>query len=359
MKHITRDILFTVLVSITTLSLLGMMYKSRRIARRQPVVSAPAFIHLVPTDEQSMQELDLCPLFVKQEEFAIDPTLSEEMRSEGASEQDIEKQLAALRPVEGLKYHIFNEDSAEFEEYIAPIDSPCVVSLGTFDNWDRSLIQYKSLDQFELALKTSLSPALCAGHALNNARFIKQYAQSGEVKYLKYLHDLEQSGNFLLDLTISDWVNVDVVKENIVKMKTKLGIDVSDISAVSSVGLFDTDLKNKPGFALVSVDEYDYVQGVKKQIIEGLQKESYVHVLIIGNEEFAHEHGHYFAFAIIKSNNTIQYVVLDTMPNVYHLQDGSHEKNRLMFVIDNIEQGDSLIYLANMREALLRQMGVL
>jgi hypothetical protein len=362
MKHITRDVLFMAFVSITTLSLLGMMYKSARVTRRQPVVAAPS-IHLVPTDMQSMQDLDLCPLFVKPEEFTIDPELLEIMmtdfRAQEISKEDAEKQLAALRPAEGLKYHVFNEEAAEFEEHLAATNSPCVVSLGMSGEWDRSLIQYKSLDQFELAQKTSLSPALCAGHALNNARFIKQYAQSGEVKYLKYLHDLERSGNFLLDLTISDWVNVEVVKENIVKMGTKLDIDISNISAVSSVGLFDSGLESKPGFVLVNADEYGYVQDVKKHISNGLLQKNYVHVLIVGNEEFAHEHGHYFAFAIIKSENIIQYVVLDTMPNIYHLQEGSHEKNRLMYIINNIEQGDSSIYLANLREALLRQIGVL
>jgi len=359
MKKMIRDVLIVSAILVMTVSLFGMYLAPGWKARGRLFVEKP--IHLVPTDEQSLNELDLCPLFVEQQEFAIDPELLAEMkndfRAEGISPDDIEKQLAALRPVQGLKYHMFNEERLEFEEKIAPIDSPCVVSLGIFNAWNRSLIQFKSLDQFELSQKTSLSPALCAGHALNNARFIKSYAKTGEIKYLIYLHDLERSGNFLLDLGMNDWVNVEIVKKNIEKMKEHLAIDVLNISAVSCVSLFDSNFIKKPGFALVNPDEFNYVQELKQRIMNGLRRQNYVHVLIVGNEEFAQEHGHYFAFAIIKSGNTVQYVVLDTMPNVYHLQEGSHEKDRLMFIIQNIEQGESDIRLANIREAILRQRG--
>ncbi len=75
--------------------------------------------------------------------------------------------------------------------------------------------------------------------------------------------------------------------------------------------------------------------------------------MIIGNEEAVEALGHYFCFAIIKVGNEIQYVVLDTVPSAYHLQEGSHERDRLMFVIDNIEKGISSINVTNLRVRLI------
>jgi len=48
--------------------------------------------------------------------------------------------------------------------------------------------------------------------------------------------------------------------------------------------------------------------------------------------------------------------VLDTAPRAYHLQAGSHERDRLMFVIQNIEQGNSLINVANIRIKRLQML---
>ena len=311
--------------------------------------------HLVPADKRSMQELGLCPLFTQQEGFQLDPGVAQEMRrdlrSQGLSEADIKQQLAGLTAAPGPKYHIFRSDkkNAWFDEKDIAIDAPCVESLGVYGAWNRALLQLKSLNQFELAEKTTLSPALCAGHALNNGCLIRDYAETGEVKYLKFLGDINSATNFLLDLTIDDWINVEVVKENLKKMSIKFNIDISNISAVSTVALFDSNLDKTPGFAVFNPQEFKYVQDLKRRLRNGLQEDNFVHVIIVGNEEVAESHGHYFAFAIIKALDNIQYVVLDTLPNVYHLQKGSHERNRLMFLIENIEQGNSTTPLNNLR----------
>ncbi len=311
--------------------------------------------HLVPTDKVSMQELGLCPLFTQQEGFQMDPIIVQEMmrdlRSQGLSEADIKQQLAGLTKVPGPKYHVFKSDqkNAWLEEKEISIDAPCVESLGNYGEWNRILLQLKSLNQFELAEKTTLSPALCAGHALNNACLIRDYAETGEIKYLKYLGDINSATNFLLDLTIDDWINVETVKDNLKKMGIEFNIDVSNISAISTVDLFNSNLDKTPDFAVFNPEEFAYVQNLKQRLRNGLKENNFVHVIIIGNEEVAETHGHYFAFAIIKEGNNIQYVVLDTLPNVYHLQKDSHERNRLMFLIENIEQGNAVTPFHNLR----------
>ena len=297
--------------------------------------------YLVPTDADTLKMFDLCPLFVEQE-VSIAPDLLTELDAETI------KQLYASQKIESSpKYHVFKGD--RFESEPVSVDAPCVVPLGMFGNWNRTLFQLKSLDQFDLAQKTGLSPALCAGHALNNGRLIRNYALSGELKYLKDLHDIDNSASFLQDLEIDDWLNVETVKSNIAKVGKVLGVDGIDISAVSTVALFDSNLDKTAAFSVFNPEEFFYVQNVKKKIQQGLKQDNYVHVMIVGNEEAAESHGHYFCFAIIKMGNDIQYIVLDTLPGVYHLQEKSHERDRLMFVIDTIEQGNSLIKVANLR----------
>ena len=296
----------------------------------QPVRRVEMMYHLVPTDAQTLRQYDLCPLF-----------------GEG-----------------GGLYPVFNPAArtssgaivARFEYEYVNQNAPCIKSLGRFGNWNRTLIQLKSLDQFELSNVTGLDPALCAGHSLNNGRLIRDYVLTGNRQDLRDLHDLNKSANFLLDLNIGAWLNVEVVKEKIIGLRKELGIDGVDVSAVSTVSLFDSNLDKKFGFATFSQDEFTYVQKLKQNIIQGLQKDNYVHVMIIGNEETVEEAlGHYFCFVIAKVGNEVQYIVLDTSPTAYHLQAGSHALDRLMFVIQNIEQGYSLINVTNLRIKFLEE----
>lgn len=320
-------------------------------------------IHSIPMGDQSLTNLGLCPLFKKQEGYAIDSTLVAEMKSDlrrqGLSEADIEQQLVGMSSAPGPKCHVFIGNSTEtrFAEIPVKESVSCQVSLGYFEQCNRSLFQLKGIDQFELAEKTSLSPALCGGNALNNACLIRDYAETGEVKYLSHLHNLNEAANFLLNIGIGDWINVEVVKDSLAKMSKDLDIDTDNISAVSSAILFNSELGTSAEFSLYDQNEYAYVQKLKEKLRADLKKDYFTHVIIVGNEEATESHGHYFAFAIIKSRNVVQYVVIDTLPNVYHLQEGSHERNRLMYVIDNIEQGRSNIDLANIRTYMLRLHG--
>lgn len=320
-------------------------------------------IHSIPMGDQSLTNLGLCPLFKKQEGYTIDSKLVAEMKSDlrrqGLSEADIEQQLVGMSSAPGPKCHVFigSSTDASFAEVPVKESVPCKISLGYFEKCNRTLLQLKGIDQFELAEKTSLSPALCGGNALNNACLIRDYAETGEIKYLSHLHNLNEAANFLLNIGIGDWINVEVVKDSLAKMSKDLDIDTSNISAVSSAALFNSELDKTAEFALCDPNEFSYVQKLKEKLRADLKKDYFTHVIIMGNEEATESHGHYFAFAIIKAFNVIQYVVVDTLPNVYHLQEGSHERNRLMYVIDNIEQGYSNIDLANIRAYMLRLHG--
>jgi hypothetical protein len=325
--------------------------------------------HLVPTDDRSMKELGLCPLFDK-EEFSLDKdTLAEMMHAyqqQGLSKADIQQQLAGIAAETGPVCHVFKKEqilpsgeleAAGFKKQPVSYDAPCTVHVGMRGHVDCALVQLRSLDQFELSQKTGLSPALCAGHSLNNACLIRDYAETGEVKYLKYLRDMNSAVNFLLDLTIDDWLNVEIVKANLAKMGQEFDINVSNIAAVSTVELFDPTLDKTPWFALFNPEEFTYVQGLRQKIEKGLQQENFVQIIIVGNEEVAESYGHYFAVALIKVKDKLQCVVLDTLPKVYHLQEGSHEKKRLLFLLDNIIKGKSDIILSNLRRYMLEQHG--
>ena len=312
-------------------------------------------MYLVPTDAKALRQYDLCPLF-SQKQLAFnqaEQVLAKELKGQGYSEEDIAKFLGKVAP----HYSVFNEqyrlESGDiglgFENKDVGINVPCVVVLGAYGNWNRTLIQLKSLDQFELSERTGLSPALCAGHSLNNGRLIRKYAFTGQVQCLSDLHNINDSAQFLRNLKIGDWLNASVVRDNIAKLGQDLGVDGVDVSAIETISLFDSGLDKKSGFGVFDPQEFAYVQKVKKNIREGLKQDKYVHIMIVGNEETVEEAlGHYFCFAIIKKGNDIQYVVLDTIPSAYHLQAGSHERDRLMFVIDNIEKGSSLINVVNL-----------
>jgi hypothetical protein len=294
---------------------------------RQPEVR----YYLVPTDEQTLRQFGLYPLFGKN----------------------------------GGRYAMFNPDARLFSGETEPRfeykdvaqNAPCIVRLGRLGSWSRIIMQLNSLDQFALADATGLDPALCAGHSINNGRLMRDYVLTGNRQNLRDLHDIQRSANFLLDLNIGAWLNVEVVREKIAGLRQQFGVDGIDVSAVSSVSLFDANLDKKAGFAVFDQAEFEYAQKVKQNIRQGLQQDNYVHVMIIGNEETVEKDmGHYFCFVIAKAGNEIQYIVLDTSPMAYHLQARSHEMDRLLFVIQNIEQGYSAINVANIRTYRLHML---
>jgi len=279
-------------------------------------------MHVVPTAAQVLSQFGLCPLFTAPAYYFVfkeNRLLSSGERAPGFEGEDV------------------------------AMNAPCVAQLGKFGHWNRVLMQLKSLDQFELADKSGLSAAMCGGLSLNNGRLIRKYALTGDVQCLNDLHSINDSAKFLRNLNIGDWLNVEIVRNNLPKLAQELGVDGIDVSAVSTVALFDSNLDKTPAFGVFNPEEFFYVQSVKKKIQQGLKENNYLHVIIVGNEEQAEDLGHYFCFAIIKVANEIQYVVLDTIPSAYHLQPKSHQRDRLMFVIDNVEQGNSLVKVANLR----------
>lgn len=332
---------------VTAITLLG-MYHPYIMKIKSAAIIVPT--NLVPMDLRSMHELGLCPLFVKKE-ASMDPEIIEDtiqiLRYENMSEAEIKERMNEML-FPGRVYHVFNDGA--FQEKQVNVDVPCILPLGTFGDWNRTLIQLKSLDQGDLEKVTGLPDGLCAGHSLNNACTIRDYAQTGELRYLKYLNDMNASAEFLLSLGIKNWLNVQEVKENLLKMNF-INIDSSDIFAISTAVLFDSDRDKNPDFEVFfDRNEFDTVQKHKAALIKGLQRDYYAQIIIIGNEEVTQFNGHFFMLAVIKSLNEIQYVVVDTFPGgIYHLQEGSHERNRLIFLIENIEQGSSIINLPNVR----------
>ena len=306
------------------------------IKKAEPAQPGKSSTYLVPTDLTTLRQLDLYPLF----------------------------------EADGGIYFVFNPQAqlfsgkivARFEGEDVGQNAPCIVQLGQFGSWNRTLMQLKSLNQFELSAATGLAPALCAGHSLNNGRLMRAYALSGNTQDLKDLHDIQKSANFLLDHHFGEWLYARDVRNSIATLQAQLGTDGVDVSVISTVSLFDSDLDKKNEFALFDQQEFTYVQKVKQNIRAGLQKNSYIHIMVVGNEETVGGEegskglGHYFCFAIIKADNNIQYIVLDTSSRAYHLQQGSHERDRLMFIIQNIEGDKVSARVANIQVELYKKL---
>jgi hypothetical protein len=339
----------SLIAMLTTIVSFGMLIRTRK-PQSMPI----RITNLAPTDSQSMQELGLCPLFIKKE-ATMDSEIMRDtervLRQAGLSTKQIKEKLdEMLYP--GRVYHVFDETEGNFKEKQVDVNNnvPCIVPLGSFGNWNRTLIQLKTIDQGDLEKGAGLPDGLCAGHSLNNACIIRDYSNTGDVKYLKNLNDSNSAEEFLRSLGIENWLDVNQVKEKLLKMNF-IDIDSSNVFAISTAMLFDSHLNKNPEFEVFfDNNEFVAVQKHKAALKKGLQRDYYRQVIVIGNEEVTQSHGHFFAFAIIKTLNEIQYVVLDTFPGgIYHLQEGSHERNRLMFLIQNIEQGFSDINLPNVR----------
>jgi hypothetical protein len=311
------------------------------VQKPQPIHVA---MHAVPTDAQVLRKFNLCPLFTQIDMSSLtqeQQVLVKELKQQGYTQDQIAQFITqTIAP----HYSVFNEQHRKLSGEISPafenrdvsVNVPCVIQLGKYGNWNRTLMQYKTLDQFQLAEETGFSAAMCGGLSLNNGRLIRNYALTGNVQDFYKMHDIPDAANFLRKLKIGDWINAEVLRENLPRVQQELGIDGINVSVVSTVSLFDSNLYKKPGSAAFNEQEFNYVQQVKQVIRDGLKQNDYVHIMIIGNAELVEALGHYFCFAIIKKGSEIQYVVLDTIPSAYHLQPGSHERDRLMFVIENL-----------------------
>lgn len=330
-------------MSFTTMNVFGMMIS------RQADRSLTKITHLVPSDSKSMYELGLSPLFVTKEtsmDFDIVNDITNALRNEGLSEASITATINEMK-FPGRVYHIFENGIFKKQQIDHDKDVSCIVDLGVYNNCNRKLIQIKGLDQGDLETKIQFPDGLCAGHSLNNACILQRYAKTGEVKYLKDLTDMNGAAEFILKNNIKNWLDIKEAREKLSEINSNL--KDPNISIVSTVGLFDSNLDKNPVFEVCfDKNEFYLTQKNKELIQKGLQRNYFTHVIVIGDEEVKLNKGHYFTCAIIKVLNEIQYVVVDTFPGgVYHLQDGSHEKNRLMFLIQNIEQGSSTIDLPN------------
>src|SRR5579872_6510018 len=104
-NHFSRITMFMVAIS-TTITFFAMIRVKYPKQEQETKMT-----HLVPTDRQSMEELGLCPLFIKKK-AAVDPDIlhdiTETMRMVKATENEIQAKIAELT-FPGREYHIFKE----------------------------------------------------------------------------------------------------------------------------------------------------------------------------------------------------------------------------------------------------------
>jgi hypothetical protein len=310
------------------------------------------FVHLCPADEESMKNLGLIPLF-RQEQYEIDVELAKTLTAQ---------ELKSIKPSQFLECKKFNELENSFDAVnVSSDNAPAVITLQNDETGHKiDLIQCFTLNQFELAKKTSLSSALCGGHALFNAHCAQEYAIKGEVRCLQNMHSIEAATNYLLDFESQQWAPLSRLKTDIEKMKdlNLLRRKNDCITVVSSLELFDPALEAAPYFPFfIGPNEYAYVQEKRKKIMEGLKKGNFVHTIIFGNEEMLLAgNGHWVAVTVLKYGRNMQFIVTDTVPNVYHLDKESHEGKRLRVLIDCLTVGKSDSVITNIKAAKIAEM---
>ncbi len=175
----------------------------------------------------------------------------------------------------------------------------------------------------------------CGGISLYNGVLVYDYARTKNLASLESLTKMQHTNAFLTKFGCANWVSIKNVRAQI----KQVGYDINSVGAVSNALVFDTD----PFFLTYALDteQKQYVNNVKKIIVDGLQKDYFFYVLIIGNiEELTGAYGHYFALVIIKSEGQKQYIVLDTLAR-NHLAEGTYLYRRLRYLIDQLEMEQS------------------
>lgn len=283
-------------------------------------INASGYSYLIPTDEDILKKLQLCP-----------PSFSK-----------------------NLLFTIFEEEPwPQYSRYNVNEHPACIVP-----NWNGgTLMQLFSLNQIEFSSVKDVDSAHCSGLSLRNCIQMQLYANTGDNKLLTLLHNFDNAKKFLDTVGAKEWGQANQVREYLREAKIK-GFNVDNISVIEMPLYLDPGLLQSKEANIVQgvfdKKEFEYVQAVKQKISNGIKGSHFFHAMIIGNLEQVEGRamGHWFSFVIIKNNNTIQYIVLDTISKNYHLVEFSYEMQRLQSIVNHIIKGYSNVQLQHAAVAL-------
>jgi uncharacterized protein YfkK (UPF0435 family) len=202
---------------------------------------------------------------------------------------------------------------------------PCMLNLGAKNGLNRVLLQMSMAKQIE---------ARCGGLSLINILWTKKYEESGNTNDLTYLHNPGNVQKVLNEIGCGNWVDIKAVKDYINSAKAK-GYEVSNIDAISSILALDKNLAE-----FLFKEEVNTGQKIKNKVKKGFMQDHFFYGIIIGDEEIRMSGvGHYFAFVIIKKENDIQYIVIDSLTDANHLEPDSYRRRRIHYLITQLETG--------------------
>lgn len=232
---------------------------------------------------------------------------------------------------EGISYR----DAAQWPQVV---QIPHVDRRATWDD-ERILAQPKVIDQFELVGAYGSCPAMSFYTAYNSMAF----AMSGNEEYLRDLVDQKKAKEFFIktgSLQAAEFFALQELYDALIAGKyADIDVDIFKnlVTVVPTVRCFDKS-QQKP---IVGV--YPEIIMRINNVIKDLQsKDSYAHAFVIlTSDDEVYFTGdtsqHYFTFVVLKQGRRIQYLVLDSMPNFYHLYAHSFMLARLQFMIECLE----------------------
>ncbi len=204
---------------------------------------------------------------------------------------------------------------------------------------DRTVIQLRGVNQGTLTKEGDY----CPGLSMRSALQMQKYVDTIDQQELQKLFNYEAAKKFIQDTGCPRTAEKNVLENWIRQIQ---GLDLERISIINDVMVFDSSRKESLlNMQLLERKDFDEAQRVMERIRHGLQQPTFVHTFIVGNliegnigvERVAQ---HWFCFVMLKFGNTIQYVVLDTLPQ-YHLHPNSYQFLRIKYFIDLLERGTS------------------
>ncbi len=203
------------------------------------------------------------------------------------------------------------------------------------------LFQLNVVDQFKLAKELGIiDPAICSVVSLYDAKTIVEYAYMGKVEILENLLNENEAKKFITSFHLQQWPTAEQFQRYIETTNQENYTGVIE-NALTLNNKTRNDLK-ETFFDEKSTYNAAYVEKIKNKVHEGLKQDNFVYCIVFGTGDTAKDgRGHYFALAIIKSKNKIQFVVLDSAPAAYHLHPKSYEFLRLQFIIEELVIGQS------------------
>jgi hypothetical protein len=290
-------------------------YKDFYNALKHPALLPKQMIHLIPVDQ--LKKINSCALFMQ----LTEPPL-----------------VTIFEKGEWVSQYLNTKDVACTGSYTPPQK--------LYDKTKHVLLQLHAINQ------TEIGGEYCPGLSVRNALILQKFVQTGDVALLKQLYDLSSAQEFI-DKTGCPKVayKEEVIAKVINPMVRSMGLSAQSISVIESVMVFNPlQLQEK-----FTIEERKAALELQAKIQKGLQEPYFFHAFIVGNAEeqaTLHTQAHWYCVCVIKLNDTIQYVIIDTIP-VYHLDPkpylskpiDSLQYDRIRYLIDLLEQGSSTIAL--------------